>query len=145
MKKTVLALSLAVFAPLTLAAEPFCDTGHPHPIDVQFERDMDASGGVTLKMRNAQGRAYKRWDTELNMEYLELMARLSADEQAALKKAQRAWLKFREAESEFWWTESISGGGTLQPVLVADHSIDLLKARVCWLRQYKQAAEHGLS
>lgn len=145
MKKSLLALSLAAFAPLVLAAEPFCDSGHPHPIDVQFERDMDASGGVTLEMRNAQGRAYERWDTELNMEYRELMANLAADEKAALKKAQRAWLTFREAEAEFWWTESISGGGTLQPVIVAGHSIDLLKARVCRLRQYKHAAEHGLS
>lgn len=145
MKKTVLALSLAAFAPLALAAEPFCDSGHPHPIDVQFERDMDASGGVTLEMRNAQGRAYKRWDTELNMEYRELMANLSAEEKAALKKAQRAWLTFREAESEFWWTESLSGGGTLQPVIVADQSISLLKARVCQLRRYKDMAVHGLS
>ncbi|GAB2713963.1 lysozyme inhibitor LprI family protein [Halomonas garicola] len=145
MQKSFLALSLAAFAPLTLAAEPFCDSGHPHPIDVQFERDMDASGGVTLEMRNAQGRAYKGWDTELNMVYQELMESLASDEQAALKKAQRAWLTFREAETEFWWTESLSGGGTLQPVIVADQSISLLKARVCQLKQYKQAADHGLS
>ncbi|GAA3902539.1 hypothetical protein GCM10022228_11160 [Halomonas cibimaris] len=145
MKKTVLVLSLAAFAPLALAAETFCDSGHPHPIDVQFERDMDASGGVTLDMRNAQGRAYKGWDTELNMAYQELMESLAADEQAALKKAQLAWLKFREAETEFWWSESISGGGTLQPVIVASHAIELLKERVCQLKQYKQAADHGLS
>lgn len=145
MTPPLLALSLAAFAPLALAAEPFCDTEHPHPIDVQFERDMDASGGVTLKMRNAQGQAYKRWDTELNMAYQELMRSLATEEQAALKKAQRAWLKFREAESEFWWTESISGGGTLQPVIVSDQSISLLKARVCQLKRYKHAAEHGLS
>ncbi len=140
MKKSLLALSLAAFAPLTLAAEPFCDSGHPHPIDVQFERDMDASGGVTVEMRNAQGRAHERWDTELNMEYRELMANLAADEKAALKKAQRAWLQFREAESEFWWTESLSGGGTLQPVIVSDQSLSLLKARVCQLRRYKDMA-----
>lgn len=145
MKKALLALSLAAFTPLAFAAEPFCDSGDPHPIDVQFERDMDDSGGVTLKMRNAQGRAYKRWDTELNVAYQELMASLAPDEQAALKKAQRAWLKFREAESEFWWTESISGGGTLQPVIVAGHGIELLKKRVCRLKRYKHAAEYGLS
>lgn len=145
MKKSLLALSLAAFAPLALAAEPFCDSGHPHPIDVQFERDMEASNGMTLEMRNAQGRAYERWDTELNMEYRELMGNLAADEKAALKKAQRAWLKFREAESEFWWTESISGGGTLQPVMASDQAIELLKARVCQLRRYKDMAVHGLS
>ncbi|WP_311944166.1 lysozyme inhibitor LprI family protein [Halomonas piscis] len=145
MKKSLLALSLAAFAPLALAAEPFCDSGHPHPIDVQFELDMDASGGVTLKMRNAQGRAYERWDTELNMEYRELMRTLKPEEQAALKKAQRAWLAFREAEADFWWTESLSGGGTLQPVIVSDQSLSLLKARVCQLRRYKDMAVHGLS
>lgn len=140
MKNPLLALSLAAFAPLALAAEPFCDTEHPHPIDVQFDRDMEASNGVTVEMRNAQGRAYERWDTELNMEYRELMANLSAGEQATLKKAQRAWLTFREAEAEFWWTESLSGGGTLQPVIVADQSLSLLKARVCQLRRYKDMA-----
>lgn len=48
-----------------------------------------------------------------------------------LRDAQRAWLSFRDTEANFWWTEGISGGGT--------YSIELLKARVCQLTQYKTA------
>ncbi len=140
MKKKILAIALAAFAPCVFAVEPFCDTGRPHPIDLQFESEMAQSGGVTVDMRNAQGKAHEAWDNELNREYRELMATLSGDEKDSLREAQRAWLSFRDAEQKVWWLESISGDGTLQPVIVSDFGSDLLRARVCQLARYKRAA-----
>ncbi|HKM38391.1 MAG TPA: lysozyme inhibitor LprI family protein [Thiopseudomonas sp.] len=136
MKKILLAVGLVVLVPLASAAEPFCKTNSVHPIDAQFEREMAASGGITEHMRNAQGRAYEQWDRELNIAYKELMSHLSADEKDSLRKAQKAWLVFRDAETEFFWSESISGGGTLQPIIVSDYSLELLKTRVCQLSNF---------
>ena len=143
MKKIFLAIGLVVLAPLASAAEPFCNTNSVHPIDAQLEREMNASGGVTEHMRNAQGRAYKQWDRELNIVYKELMNHLSAEEQDSLRKAQKAWLVFRDAETEFLWSESISGGGTLQAIIVSDYSLELLKTRVCQLSNFVPADAEG--
>lgn len=140
MKVTFTAIALTLFAPFSVANELFCDSGSVHPIDAQFALEMEQSGGVTLDMRNAQGNAHDAWDKELNRVYRELMDVLSADEKALLRDAQRAWLTFREAETKLWWTESASGGGTLQPISVAGYSIELLKSRVCQLSRYKHAA-----
>lgn len=137
MKKTLLAFALVAFVPFVYAAQPFCDSGSIHPIDAQFAKDMAQSGGVTADMRDAQGKAYTSWDRELNREYRELMALLSTDEQAALRSTQRAWLVFRDAEISFFWSEHISGGGTLQPVIIADLAMELLKTRVCQLTRYR--------
>lgn len=137
MKKTFLAIALAASMQCVSAAQPFCDTGSIHPIDAQFEKDMEQSDGVTANMRDAQGKAYAGWDRELNREYGELMALLSSEEKAALRTAQRAWLAFRDAEINFFWSEGISGGGTLQPIIISDQAMALLKARVCQLARYK--------
>lgn len=134
------AFSFLVLTPLTYAAEPYCDTGQRHPIDLQLEHDLSQNAVTTADMREAQGKAYTSWDKELNREYKELMALLSDDEKNALRQAQRAWLAFRDAETEFWWSESISDGGSLAPVIVSDHAIELLKARVCQLARYKKIA-----
>ena len=42
-------------------------------------------------------------DGELNQTYRELMTKLSRSDQIALRKAERAWLSFREADCAFGW------------------------------------------
>lgn len=143
MKKILLATGLVVLVRYASAAESFCKTNSVHPIDAQLEREMNTSGGVTEHMRSAQGRAYEHWDRELNIEYKELMGHLSAEEKDSLRKAQKAWLVFRDAETEFFWSESISGGGTLQPIIVSDYSLELVKTRVCQLSNFVPADAEG--
>jgi uncharacterized protein YecT (DUF1311 family) len=140
MKIIFFAIALIVFAPCTYATDLFCDTGRTHPVDTLFEREIDQSGGVTVNMLNAQRKAHEGWDRELNRVYRELMDLLSPEEKVLLRDAQRSWLSFRDMESKFWWSESISGGGTLQLVIVSGDGIELLKERVCQLTQYKNAA-----
>lgn len=126
---------------VAFAAEPFCDSGVIHPIDATFERDMDASGGITANMRDVQIRAYEAWDAELNREYRELMALLPENEKPVLREAQRAWLAFQKAESDLWWTTTLSSdGGTIRPIIVSDLGREFLKNRVCQLRRYKAGA-----
>ncbi len=130
---------LLVMMSLSAKAEPFCGAKKEHPIDIEFEHDMQLSGGVTAFMRDAQVKAYNSWDKKLNSEYKELLALLAPAEKDTLKHAQRAWLAFRDAEIKLWWTESIAGDGSLAPVIVSSHSLDLLKERVCTLMRYKSS------
>lgn len=137
--KLAITLFLVLFASPAFAAENFCDTGNPHPIDVWFEQAMDKTEGITVNIRNVQVEAYSRWDKELNRVYSELLTKLKDPDKNRLKEAQRAWIKFREAEVKWLWSEAMYGqGGTLAPVIVSDVGRELLKERVCQLQRYKK-------
>jgi uncharacterized protein YecT (DUF1311 family) len=139
--KLAIALLFAVFASPVFAAENFCDTGKPHPIDVWFEQAMDKTQGITINIRNVQGEAYSRWDEELNRVYTELLTKLKGPDKNRLKEAQRAWIKFQDAEVAWLWSKAMYGqGGTLAPVIVSDVGRDFLKQRVCQLERYKKMA-----
>ena len=139
--RTFAALFFVLFASPVFAGENFCDTGKPHPIDVWFEKAMDKTEGVTVNIRNVQGEAYARWDKELNRVYGELLTILKEPDKNRLKEAQRAWIKFRDAEVEWLWSEAMYGqGGTLAPIIVSDIGRGYVKQRVCELMRYKKMA-----
>lgn len=139
--KLAITLLLALYSAPAFAAENFCDTGKPHTIDVWFEQAMDKTEGITVDIRNVQAEAYRRWDKELNRVYSELLTTLKAPDKNRLKQAQRAWIKFQDAEVRWLWSEAMYGqGGTIAPVIVSDIGRDLLKQRVCELQRYKKMA-----
>ncbi|HEU4510019.1 MAG TPA: lysozyme inhibitor LprI family protein [Pyrinomonadaceae bacterium] len=139
--KLAIALLLAVFASPAFAADNFCDTGKPHPIDVWFEQAMDQAGGITTNIRTVQAEAYSRWDKELNRVYSELLTKLKASDRSRLRQAQSAWVRFRDAEIKWLWSRAMYGeGGTLAPVVISDIGRGLLKERVCQLQRYKNMA-----
>jgi len=85
-------------------------------------------GKQTQQEMNRQAAAdYKRADAKLNASYKRLMAELPKARQAKLKKAQIAWLKFRDAESEFFGSEM--EGGSAEPMLVSGAMASLTEAR----------------
>jgi uncharacterized protein YecT (DUF1311 family) len=71
-----------------------------HPIDKWVEEQI-AKDPSTAGERDAYDQGAQRWDKEMNKTYRELMKRLDRPQQAAFKNAQRNWLKFRDAESQF--------------------------------------------
>ncbi|MDO8444621.1 MAG: lysozyme inhibitor LprI family protein [Deltaproteobacteria bacterium] len=138
-------LALMLCGQPLFAAEDFCATGKTHPIDVWFEKVMAQAEGVTFDIRNVQGEAYSRWDKELNRVYTELMNKLDNNEdKKKLREAQRAWIKFRDAEVELLWAEALYGGigGTLAPVAVSDMGRKIVRERVCTLLKYQMMANH---
>jgi uncharacterized protein YecT (DUF1311 family) len=143
MKRTA-CLFLLLCCPSVLAAENFCDTGKPHAIDLWFEKAMDQTEGVTANIRDVQGEAYSRWDKELNRVYGELLNKFNDADKKRLREAQRAWLKFRDAESDLLWAEALYGGvgGTLAPVAVSDAGRMIVRQRVCTLLQYQKMANN---
>ena len=84
-------------------------------------------------------------DARLNEDYRALMGTLSEDEEgtARLKRAQRAWIAFRDAECTFnaQWTE----GGTIHSRIVAGCMADLTEQRADQLEAYLNCEEGDLT
>lgn len=66
-----------------------------------------------MNMIDCIGQEHERQDARLNRVYKEIMAILSAERKTALRNAQRAWLKYREANCEFYYDPD---GGSLARV-----------------------------
>ena len=70
---------------------------------------MDKSGGVTAAMLECTSGEQARQDALLNQNYKTLMSKLSGKRKKMLKAAQRAWIKFRDANCNFYFDPE---GGT---------------------------------
>jgi uncharacterized protein YecT (DUF1311 family) len=70
---------------------------------------MDKSGGVTAEIIACTSDEKARQDARLNENYNKLMSKLSAKRQKMLLEAQRAWIKFRDANCTFYFDPE---GGT---------------------------------
>ena len=70
---------------------------------------MDKSGGVTAEMVECTSDEKTRQDAQLNDNYKKLMSKISAKRKKGLLEAQRAWIKFRDANCKFYFDPE---GGT---------------------------------
>lgn len=68
----------------------------------EYSRCMEASGGVTMDMIDCMSDEHQRWDARLNAAYKAANA-ASPERQKALQAAQRAWIKFRDANCEYYY------------------------------------------
>lgn len=76
---------------------------------------------------------FQKADKELNLAYSKLSKALEVKRRAKLKEAQRAWLKFRDAESAFWASEM--EGGSAYPMLYSGTMANLTKKRAKELKE----------
>jgi len=63
------------------------------------------------------GEGVQSWDARLNEAYRQFMAKLNDEEKAQLKKAQLAWITYRDANCDFVADEY--KGGTMRPMIAA--------------------------
>jgi uncharacterized protein YecT (DUF1311 family) len=75
----------------------------------EFETCLDKARGVTPAMIDCISAELKRQDTLLNQNYRKLMASLQPERKKALQEAQRAWIKFRDTNCDFYYDPD---GGT---------------------------------
>lgn len=142
------AIAIALLAMLALpahAAEEFCSSGKPHAVDIESEARMEKAV-TTADMREVQGWTHEAWDKELNRVYAQLMQGLEKDKDGAtkLRAAQKAWLRFRDAEVEWLWSKAMHGrSGTAGPLNVSGAATTMLRQRVCDLTLSLQARENG--
>ena len=79
----------------------------------KFSICMDKSGGVTVEMLDCIAAETERQDLRLNKAYKDVMAELTPQRKKQLQEAQRAWIKYRDANCDFY---ADPDGGTLAAV-----------------------------
>jgi uncharacterized protein YecT (DUF1311 family) len=118
MKKVLLAvLLLSVSA---VATEPSYSPTYQHC--------LDSSGGVTTAMRECNAQELRYQDGLLNRHYKALMSHLSPAKKAELKKTQRLWIKYRDANCGFY--AGLTGG-----------TMDIINAGGCHVEMTARRAE----
>jgi uncharacterized protein YecT (DUF1311 family) len=91
---------------------------------------MDNAGGVTSEMLDCIGAEMKRQDAQLNENYKTLMSKVSKKRKGELQEAQRAWIKFRELNCNFYADE-----GSIAQVAVNDCYLDATTDRAKELKR----------
>jgi uncharacterized protein YecT (DUF1311 family) len=108
---------------------------------------LPAAGAVTQKPRQTQPceerssqaeasacayREYQAADAELNKVYKQLSAKLDAEALEHLKRAETAWIKYRDADCEY--EDSFYMGGTMRPMVNSFCMARVTKARTAELK-----------
>ncbi|HUS12991.1 MAG TPA: lysozyme inhibitor LprI family protein [Pyrinomonadaceae bacterium] len=90
-----------------------------NPSSVQKESKSDPCSNVSSQseMTICWRKEYKAADTRLNLVYRQLVSMLGEEEKLELKKAQTAWLKYRDANCEF--AANQYKGGSMRPMIYA--------------------------
>ena len=101
--------------------------------------------GTQMQMNICAAQRYEAADRELNRQWEVTAARMKAVDEAgsvpasqlnnfnALLKAQRAWLKFRDAHCES--AGYVFRGGSMRPMVVGNCKADLTERRIQQLQQ----------
>ena len=87
----------------------------------------------TAAMRACENARYEKADRELNVVYQKLIKELEAGPREKLRVAQNAWLRFRDANSDF--QASLAEGGTMAPLLKISTLAEMTEARTEELRK----------
>ena len=103
------------------------------PIDTKLDACLGDEMS-TQGMVECYGAAYEAWDAALNDAYGALMKTLTAEEAGKLRDAQRAWIAFRDAESNFLASLMTPDRGTIMRITTNAMMTDLVKQRTQALR-----------
>lgn len=106
-------IARVLLAALVIASVPWGVNASENGLSKQHAACMDKSGGTTLGMIECITTETQRQDVRLNKAYKALMAELTASRKAQLQDAQRAWIKYRDANCAFY---DDPDGGTLARV-----------------------------
>ncbi len=87
-----------------------------------------------MDMNETAAEMYQLWDDALNTVWKLLEANLSESDMEVLRKEEREWIAFKEAEVQAAGQEC--EGGSIQPLVEAMTAADLTKTRVYELAEY---------
>lgn len=128
--------TLKIFsAALAIAAAPIAASAHETGLSKQHAACMGKSSATTMDMIECITAETERQDARLNKAYKAVMAELSPERKKQLLEAQRAWIKFRDANCSFY---NDPDGGTLARVNANDCILTSTSARVHELENFKQ-------
>ena len=95
MKCMLIAFGLLLNAPALVAADS--------ELSQTYSACMDKSKGVTSEMLDCISAEFTRQDARLNENYKRLMSKLSGKRKEGLLEAQRAWIKIRDTNCNFYY------------------------------------------
>ena len=87
--------------------------------------------------------AVDRANGEIDQVYKDLMGKLDAKQQKSLREAQRAWIKWRDAEADFITRLGGAEGGSSFRVDYSNALLKLIQQRTEVLRGYAKDADNG--
>jgi len=99
-----------------------------HSLDIRLEECLAKHPGTTSE-RHCIEQMMPLWDKALNLYY----QRLGGDKNKALRRAQRAWLKFRKEEQRYIHVR-FSLDGTMYRLMEANAYLELLRKRALELK-----------
>ena len=105
----------------------------------QYVGKMMKQDYSTVGMKEALYAGAKLYDSLLNKYYRKLSTLLKGDDKKALVQAQKAWIAFRDAESnlvDIMSKDEYSGGGSIQGVTEADMYLAFIRNRVVALFEH---------
>ncbi len=102
-------LTTSAFVVLTFCATLFAQN--------QDKKDPCADAQTQGEMNMCWGKELKAADAKLNDAYRQFMTKLNDEEKAQLKKAQLAWITYRDANCDF--VADQYKGGTMRPMIAA--------------------------
>ena len=124
-----------LFAALVIAGVPCVASAHGTGLSNQYTTCMNKPGSTTLGMIECTTTETQRQDAQLNKAYKALMAELKPPRRAQLQDAQRAWLKYRDANCAFY---ADLDGGTLARVNANSCLLTATAERVRALESFKR-------
>jgi uncharacterized protein YecT (DUF1311 family) len=133
MKHILLLLSLSFLSHPLLAQNS--EGQEKHPLDVALDKCIEKDSS-TIGMSECMAVAYDSWDQELNRYYQLLREEMSSEQKEALKKAQLAWIDYRDRELENMATIYGSMDGTMYRLMYMGDKVELVKRRVMELKSY---------
>ncbi|WP_443749656.1 lysozyme inhibitor LprI family protein [Asticcacaulis solisilvae] len=98
----------------------------------EFDMCIDRAQAMDAAMANCEDEELARQDKALNVVYKTLTAKLEPDRQEMLRKSERLWVQFRDAECDL--QSSAEAGGTLAPVIQEDCLMSMTADRVKQLK-----------
>ncbi len=117
--------TLSVFFVFSVSREP--------NFSADFDRCLDRSGGATYAINRCISAEIRYQDSMLNYHYRELMLRLGPVKKEELKRAQRLWIKYRDANCGFCVGLS---GGTIDSTTSADCRMEMTAQRALELKEF---------
>ena len=99
----------------------------PSPVTAQCKEAIS-----TKDMQDGVDNEWKKSDADLNRVYQESLKKLKPEQATFFKKAQRAWLTYRDAECEADY--KMSAGGTAAPLALTQCRVTLTQERTKTLK-----------
>ncbi len=121
---------------LLMAIAPYSASAQDTGLTKQHTACMDKSGSTTAGMMECITAEFQRQDARLNKAYKAVMTGLTPERKKQLLEAQRAWLKFRDANCAFY---DDPDGGSMARVSANDCMMTATAGRARELENLKQS------